>query len=347
MGVATHCGRPKGEPNPAFSVKPIAAALSPLIDAEVQLADDCIGPQVKSAVTSMADGEVMLLENVRFHKGETKNDPEFAAQLAEASGATVYVNDAFGTAHRAHASTAGVTQFMEHSVAGFLVAKELDFLQKAVLLSPERPLVAIIGGAKVSTKIPVIKSLLRKCDTVVVVGGMTGTFYRAQGHNTGDSLVEPELVSMVKEFMEYADSNQVDLYLPTDMTIADEFSPDANTQVVPVEEMPDGWANLDIGPSSCEQLGKILAGARTVIWNGPPGMFEYAKFSQGTTFIAQTMAEITERNVITIVGGGDSVAAVNQLGLADKVSHVSTGGGAALELLEGLELPGIAALDDQ
>jgi len=294
----------------------------------------------------MNDGQVILLENVRFHAGETKNDAEFAQALAQASGAKVYVNDAFGTAHRAHASTAGVTEHMEHSVAGFLVAKELEFLEEAVLKAPKRPLVAIIGGAKVSTKIPVIKSLLEKCDTVIVVGGMTGTFYKAKGYSTGNSLVEPELVPMVQEFMDYADKNSVNLYLPTDMKIADDFSPDANSKVVSVESVPDGWAALDIGPSSCEEIGAILGDADTIIWNGPPGMFEFEQFASGTAYIAETMAKLTQKSgQTTIIGGGDSVAAINKLGLGAQVSHVSTGGGAALELLEGLTLPGIAALD--
>jgi len=349
--LATHCGRPKGTHNPEFSIAPIAEALSTLLDTAVGTTADCIGPDVQSEVSALQPGDVMMLENVRFHSGETENDPEFARALAEASCADVFVNDAFGTAHRAHASTAGVAAHMKHSVAGFLVAKELEFLEKAVLKAPQRPLVAIIGGAKVSTKIPVIKSLMKACDTVIVVGGMTGTFFKAKGYNTANSFMEQDLVPLASEFMDFAESNPVNLYVPRDVVIGrcdgfDSITNDIDHKAVAADSVPDGWMKLDIGPESLEEVKQILNDAETVLWNGPPGVFEFEPFAVGTNAIAQAMADITSRGATTVIGGGDSVYAVTKLGLQEQVSHVSTGGGAALELLEGLTLPGIAALDN-
>eukprot|EP00656_Telonema_subtile_P021063 TRINITY_DN22108_c0_g1_i1.p1 TRINITY_DN22108_c0_g1~~TRINITY_DN22108_c0_g1_i1.p1 ORF type:complete len:298 (-),score=70.19 TRINITY_DN22108_c0_g1_i1:138-1031(-) len=295
----------------------------------------------------MHDGQVLLLENVRFHKGETDNEPGFAAALATASCADVFVNDAFGTAHRAHASTAGVAAHVAHAVPGLLVQKELAYLERAVLQAPARPLVAVIGGAKVSTKIPVMRSLLKHCDTVVVVGGMAGTFWRAMGYTVGDSLLEEDCVPLAKEFIEYAAQHPVTLCLPTDALCGDQFSSDAATQLVPADSIPDGWMFMDIGPDSIANITHVLQGAETVLWNGPAGVFEFEAFAQGTNAIARSLARLTqEQGKTTVVGGGDSVYAINKLGLAEQVSHVSTGGGAALELLEGLTLPGIAALDD-
>jgi len=343
--IATHCGRPKGSPDPKFSVKPVVPRLSELVGTDVISTDDCIGADVKAAVQEMQDGQVLLMENVRFHAGETKNDPQFALALAEASGASIYVNDAFGTAHRAHASTAGVTEYMDHSVSGFLMAKELQYLEAAVAV-PQRPLVAIIGGAKVSTKTPVIEALLDKCDTVILVGGMVGTFYKAMGYSPGGSIMEPDLVDFAKEMIDRAAEKGVNLYLPTDVVAAEEFTEDSAHKIVSADSIPDNWMALDMGPESLEYMEQQLAQAGTVVWNGPLGVFEFEAFAEGTNRIAKVLADITQDGKTTIVGGGDSVAAITQGGFAKMVSHVSTGGGASLELLEGKTLPGVAALDD-
>jgi len=342
--IATHMGRPKGERNPNMSSVLIGDALADCVGggASVKVAADCIGDTVKSEAANLTDGEILLLENVRFHNEETKNEANFAAALADASGASIYVNDAFGTAHRAHASTAGVTAHMEHKAAGFLMQKELDYLIGAVE-SPKRPLVAIVGGAKVSTKVPVIESLLGKCDSVIVSGGMIFTFYKALGYNVGNSLVEEDLIPLATELMAKAKAAGVELYLPTDVVAASKFDNDADFSVVNVNAIPDGTMGLDIGPDSISHISNLIANSSTVIWNGPMGVFEMPNFAKGTFAVAQALAD---SECISIVGGGDSVAAVKKSGLAPKMSHISTGGGASLELLEGKVLPGVAALDD-
>jgi phosphoglycerate kinase len=291
----------------------------------------------------MQNGQVLLLENVRFHPEEEKNHPEFAKQLA--ANADVYVNDAFGTAHRAHASTEGVTHYLSPSVAGYLIEKELQYLQSAIE-NPQRPLAAIIGGSKVSSKIGVIETLLDKCDKLLLGGGMIFTFYKARGLNVGKSLVEEDKLELAKSLEAKAKERGVDLLLPTDVVVADKFAADANAQTVSVDNIPNDGMGLDIGPESVKMFQDALADCKTVIWNGPMGVFEFDQFAMGTEAIARTLADLTQQGVTTIIGGGDSVAAVEKVGVADQMSHISTGGGASLELLEGKELPGIAALDD-
>ncbi|MEO0542046.1 MAG: phosphoglycerate kinase, partial [Cyanobacteria bacterium P01_A01_bin.105] len=315
-----------------------------LLGQPVVKCDDCIGDAVKAAVDDLADGQVALLENVRFYDGETSNDPEFAKNLAAA--ADLYVNDAFGTAHRAHASTAGVTEYLSPSVSGFLIEKELKYLQSTID-DPQRPLAAIIGGSKVSSKIGVIETLLDKVDKLFIGGGMIFTFYKARGLSVGKSLVEEDKLELAKTLEAKAKEKGVELLLPTDVVVADNFAPDANAQTVSIESIPDGWMGLDIGPDSIKVFQAALADCKSVIWNGPMGVFEFDKFAAGTEAIAHTLAELTGTGCITIIGGGDSVAAVEKVGVAEKMSHISTGGGASLELLEGKELPGIAALDDK
>jgi phosphoglycerate kinase len=291
----------------------------------------------------MSNGQVALLENVRFYAGEEANDPEFAKALA--ANADLYVNDAFGTAHRAHASTEGVTKYLSPSVAGYLIEKELQYLQAAIE-NPQRPLAAIIGGSKVSSKIGVIETLLDKVDKLLIGGGMIFTFYKARGLSVGGSLVEEDKLELAKTLEAKAKEKGVDLLLPTDVVVADKFAPDANAQTVSVDAIPDGWMGLDIGPDSVKVFQDALKQCKSVIWNGPMGVFEFDKFAAGTEAIAHTLAELTPQGVTTIIGGGDSVAAVEKVGVAEKMSHISTGGGASLELLEGRELPGIAALDE-
>lgn len=315
--------------------------LAELLGQAVEKADDCIGEAVTSKLANMANGSILLLENVRFYPEEEKNDAEFAKKLA--APADIYVNDAFGTAHRAHASTEGVTKYLSPSVAGFLLQKELDYLDGAVA-SPKRPFVAIVGGSKVSSKIGVIESLLEKCDKIILGGGMIFTFYKARGLSVGSSLVEEDKLALAKELEEKAKAKGVEFVLPTDVVVADKFAPDAATQVVDVNAIPDGWMGLDIGPNSIDLLKDTLKGAKTVIWNGPMGVFEFDAFAKGTFAIANELA--TMDDCITIIGGGDSVAAVEKAGVAEKMSHISTGGGASLELLEGKVLPGVAALDE-
>ena len=341
--LASHCGRPKGEVNDAMRMTPMATRLGELIGKSVLTVGDCIGPEVDSAVASMKGGDVLMLENARFYKEETKNVPEFAEKLAK--NASIFVNDAFGTAHRAHASTEGVTKFVDHKVAGYLLEKEIKFLKGAVD-EPNRPFAAIVGGAKVSTKIPVIESLIDKCDKIFVGGGMIFTFYRAQGLSVGSSMVEEEFIPMAKDLMEKAAAKGVKFILPTDVTIADKFDADADSKVVSVSEIPDGWMGLDIGPDSIDTFSKEISESSTVVWNGPMGVFEFEKFAKGTFSIAHALAGVTAKGGTTIIGGGDSVAACNESGLAPQMSHISTGGGASLEMLEGKELPGVAALDD-
>lgn len=341
--LASHFGRPKGKVVESMRLTPVAARLSEKLGQDVIKCDDCIGDEVATKISGMENGQVALLENVRFYDGETNNDPDFAKQLA--ANADLYVNDAFGTAHRAHASTAGVTEYLSPAVAGSLIEKELKFLQETVD-NPQRPLAAIVGGSKVSSKIGVIETLLDKVDKLFIGGGMIFTFYKARGISVGSSLVEEDKLDLAKKLEAKAKEKGVEFLLPTDVIVADKFAADANTQTVSVENIPDGWMGLDIGPDSIKTFQDALADCKSVIWNGPMGVFEMEAFAKGTTGIATTLAGLTDKGCITIIGGGDSVAAVEQAGLASKMSHISTGGGASLELLEGKTLPGIAALDD-
>ena len=334
-------GRPKGAVKEELRLTPVAKRLSELLEQEVTKCDDCIGDGVASIVNAMNNGQVVLLENLRFHNEEEANDPEFAKQLA--ANADLYVNEAFGTAHRAHASTEGVTHYLSPSVAGYLIEKELDYLQDAVD-NPKRPLAAIIGGSKVSSKIGVIETLLDKCDKLLIGGGMIFTFYKARGLKVGKSLVEEDKLELAKSLEAKAKEQGVELLLPTDVVVADNFAPDANARTVSINDIPDGWMGLDIGPDSIKVFQDALADCNAVIWNGPMGVFEFDKFAAGTEAIAHTLAG--KSDAVTIIGGGDSVAAVEKVGVAEKMSHISTGGGASLELLEGKTLPGIVALDD-
>ncbi len=341
--LVSHFGRPKGKVVDSMRLTPVAGRLSELLGKPVTKTDDCIGDDVAAKVGAMANGDVVLLENARFNAGEEKNDPEFAKALA--SVADMYVNDAFGTAHRAHGSTEGVTKHLSPCVAGYLIEKELQFLQDAIE-NPKKPLAAIVGGSKVSSKIGVIETLLDKVDKLFIGGGMIFTFYKANGMSVGSSLVEEDKLDLAKALQAKAKEKGVDLLLPTDVVLADKFAPDAATQTVAADAIPDGWMGLDIGPDSIKAFQAALADCKSVIWNGPMGVFEFDAFAAGTTGIATTLAELTPKGVTTIIGGGDSVAAVEKAGLADQMSHISTGGGASLELLEGKVLPGIAALDE-
>ena len=338
--LASHLGRPKGEVKPEFSLKPVAKELSKLLGKEVIMANDVIGEDATTKAENLKEGEIMLLENVRFHREETDNDPEFAKKLA--SMAEVFVNDAFGTAHRAHASTTGIADYIP-GVAGFLIEKELKFLGNAIN-NPERPFVAILGGAKVSDKIGVIDSLLDKVDTLMIGGGMAYTFFKAQGYNVGNSLCEVEKTDLALEAMEKAKSKGVKLLLPIDTKVGKEFKPDTESKTVAWTEIPDEWEGFDIGEKTIEMFKNELQSAKTVIWNGPLGLFEFDQFAIGTNEIAKTLAEL---DATTIIGGGDSAAAVTKAGLADKMTHISTGGGASLEFLEGKKLPGIECLQDK
>ena len=340
--LASHFGRPKGV-DEALRLTPVAKRLSELLGKTVVKTDDCIGDEAAAKVAAMKNGDVVLLENVRFYPEEEKNDPEFAKKLA--SVADLYVNDAFGTAHRAHASTEGVTKYLSPSVAGLLVEKELKFLQDAIE-NPKRPLAAIVGGSKVSSKIGVIETLIDKVDKIFLGGGMIFTFYKSRGMSVGSSLVEDDKLELARTLEAKAKAKGVQFLLPTDVLVADKFSAEANTQIVSVDAIPDGWMGLDIGPDSIKTFQAALADVKSVIWNGPMGVFEIDKFAKGTEAIAHTLAELTPKGTTTIIGGGDSVAAVEKVGLADQMSHISTGGGASLELLEGKVLPGIAALDE-
>ena len=341
--LCSHMGRPNGQVKESLRLTPVATRLSELLGKNVVKCDDCIGDEVTNAVNAMANGDVVLLENLRFYNEEEANDAEFAQKLA--SNADLYVNDAFGTAHRAHASTEGVTHYLSPNVAGFLIEKELQFLQSAIE-SPKRPLVAIIGGSKVSSKIGVIETLLEKCDKLIIGGGMIFTFYKARGLSVGKSLVEEDKLDLAKALEAKAKERGVEFLLPTDVVVADNFAPDANAQTVDINSIPDGWMGLDIGPDSIKTFQDALADCQSVVWNGPMGVFEFEKFAKGTEAIAHSLEEITGKGATTIIGGGDSVAAVEKVGVADKMSHISTGGGASLELLEGKVLPGIAALDE-
>ena len=341
--LCSHLGKPKGEPKPELSLAPVAVRLSELLGQEVTFAADpeVVGPNAKAAVAAMKDGDVVLLENTRYRIEETKNGEAFSKELA--SLADIFVNDAFGTAHRAHCSNVGVTKFVDTAVVGYLMQKEIDFLGNAVN-NPERPMVAILGGAKVSSKISVINNLLDKVDTLIIGGGMAYTFMKALGEEVGDSLLEADYLDYAKEMMEKAKDKGVNLLIPVDTVIADAFSNDANRKVVGRGGIEAGWQGLDIGPETQKLFADAVKDAKTVVWNGPMGCFEMPNFAAGTVAVAKALADI---DATTIIGGGDSAAAVNQLGFGDKMSHISTGGGASLEFLEGKELPGVAAANDK
>ena len=341
--LCSHLGKPKGEPKPELSLAPVAVRLSELLGQEVKFAADAtvVGENAIAAVEAMNDGDVILLENTRYRAEETKNGEEFSKELA--SLCDVFVNDAFGTAHRAHCSNVGVTKYVDTAVVGYLMQKEIDFLGNAVN-NPERPFVAILGGAKVSSKISVIENLLDKVDTLIIGGGMSYTFSKAMGGNVGISLLEEDYCDFALNMLKKAEEKGVKLLLPVDHVVADDFSNDANIQVVNRGEIPDGWEGLDIGPETAKLYAEAVKTAKTVVWNGPMGCFEMPNFAKGTEAVAKALAET---DAVTIIGGGDSAAAVNQLGYGDKMTHISTGGGASLEFLEGKELPGVAAANDK
>ena len=341
--LCSHLGKPKGEPKPELSLAPVAVRLSELLGQEVKFAADAtvVGENAKAAVAAMNDGDVILLENTRYRKKKKKNGEEFSKELA--SLCDVFVNDAFGTAHRAHCSNVGVTKYVDTAVVGYLMQKEIDFLGNAVN-NPERPFVAILGGAKVSSKISVIENLLDKVDTLIIGGGMSYTFSKAMGGKVGISLLEEDYCDFALNMLKKAEEKGVKLLLPVDHVVADDFSNDANIQVVSRGEIPDGWEGLDIGPETAKLYAEAVKTAKTVVWNGPMGCFEMPNFAKGTEAVAKALAET---DAVTIIGGGDSAAAVNQLGYGDKMTHISTGGGASLEFLEGKELPGVAAANDK
>jgi phosphoglycerate kinase len=338
--LASHLGRPKGKPNPEYSLAPVAKRLNRLLNKEVKFAKDCIGPDVEHLVQGMRPGDVLLLENLRFHAEEEKNDEGFSKALAAFTD--VYVNDAFGTAHRAHASTYGITKFVKESVAGFLMKKEIDYLQKTVA-NPVRPFVAILGGAKVSGKIGVIENLKDKVDKVIVGGAMAFTFIKSRGQDVGNSLVEQEMLDVAQRIRKIVREKGVKFYLPVDFVVAENMNDGAETKIVTSQEIPHGWVGLDIGPATTRLFTEALQDAKTIIWNGPMGMFEKDAYSRGTFAIARAVAD---SYALTIVGGGDTDVAVHKAGVSDSISFISTGGGASLELLEGKELPGLAALTD-
>jgi len=342
--LMSHLGRPKGGPNPKYSLKPTAVRLGELLGKEVKLAPDCIGDDAKSMVDNMEDGDVLILENVRFHAEEEKNDPEFARKLAELGD--VYINDAFGSAHRAHASTEGITKFIKTAAAGYLMQKELEYLGGAIF-NPTRPYCAILGGAKISGKIDVISNLLDKVDTLIIGGGMAFTFFKAQGKEIGKSLLEEEKVDMAKEVLEKAKKSGIKFLLPIDVVVAGEFKNDSPSSVVSVDKILSDKMGLDIGPETINLFRQEIEMSKTIVWNGPMGVFEMDNFAKGTFAIASSLADVTVKGSVTVIGGGDSAAAIAKAGLADKVSHVSTGGGASLEFLEGKTLPGVAALTNK
>lgn len=335
--LASHLGRPKGGPEEKFSLRPVAVHLGGLLGKPVAFADDCIGPSAEAAAAALKPGEVLVLENTRFYPGEEKNDPGMAKSLAAL--AQVYVNDAFGSAHRAHASTAGIADYLP-AVAGYLLQKEIKYLGQAID-DPKRPFVAILGGAKISDKIGVIRNLLKKADAILIGGGMANTFFKAQGISVGDSLVEDEVLETAKELLAEGKGR---LHLPLDVVLADAFDAEAKSQTVPAGDVPAGWRILDIGPKTVEAYAKVIAGAGTVVWNGPMGVFEFPRFAAGTFGVARAVAA---SQAVSVIGGGESVAAINQSGLSEQITHISTGGGASLEMLEGLVLPGVAALQDK
>jgi len=339
LALASHLGRPKKGPTPELSLRPVAARLGELLEREVPMAPDCIGEEVKKQASALRDGGVLLLENVRFHPEEEKNDPPFARQLIEDTLSTVFVNDAFGSAHRAHASTEGVSHFVKTAVAGFLMENEIRYLDMAVH-PKERPLVAVLGGAKVSDKIEVIQALLERVDSLLIGGGMAYTFFRARGSQTGKSLVEEDKVALAADLLKKGGSKIV---LPTDHVVASRFAADAESRTLKATEVPEGWMGLDIGPETRRAYAERIRAGKVVVWNGPMGVFEMKPFAEGTLAVAKALAD---GEGVTIVGGGDSVAAVTQMGLAGKIDHVSTGGGASLEFLAGETLPGVACLQD-
>lgn len=341
--LMSHLGRPKGAPNPKYTLKPVAVRLGELLQMDVKFAPDCIGEQVKAIVNSLKDGEVVLLENVRFHAEEEKNNPEFAQQLAELGD--VYVNDAFGSAHRAHASTEGVTKYIKVCASGYLMQKELDYLGLAIA-NPARPFTAILGGSKISGKIDVIDNLLPKVDNLLIGGGMAYTFYKAQGYEIGSSLLEAEKLELAKATLEKFKTSKANVMLPKDNVVAAEFKNESPSQVVDSDKIPADKMGLDVGPKTIDEFKKVILASKTIIWNGPLGVFEFDNFAKGTDAVAAALAEATANGAVTIIGGGDSAAAIKKAGLEDKVSHVSTGGGASLEFLEGKVLPGVAALND-
>ena len=335
--LCSHLGRPKGTADPKYSMKPVAEYLGSLMGQQVAFAADCVGPAAEEAAKALKPGDVLVLENTRYHNEEEANDPEFSRQLA--SLAELYVNDAFGSAHRAHASTEGVTKYLP-GVSGFLMEKEIQYLGQAID-DPKRPFVAILGGAKISDKIGVIKNLLTKADNILIGGGMANTFFKAQGYPVADSLVEDEALETARELLAIGGTK---LRLPVDVVIADKYEEGAAFRVMPMGPIPDGWRILDIGPETVESFGKVIASAGTVVWNGPMGVFEFSNFAKGTFGVAKAVAE---SKAVSVIGGGDSVSAIQKSGLTDKITHISTGGGASLEMLEGLVLPGVAALQDK
>lgn len=342
--LTSHLGRPGGEVDSDLSLKPVAAHLRTLVDTQVYFAEDCIGEKAGRVIEQAKPGEIVLLENVRFHAGEKANDEAFCMRLA--AHADLFVNDAFGSSHRAHSSVAGITRFLQPAVSGFLLEKEIKYLNQSVN-NPSHPFVAILGGAKVSDKIGVIENLLGKVDTIIIGGGMTYTFYKAKDLPIGDSLVEEDKVELAKSLMEKAEEEGVNLMLPMDSVVAKEFDNEAEHKVVDEEGIEDGWMALDIGPQSSISFGNVIKNAKTVVWNGPMGVFEMDNFADGTFAVAEALAEATKQGATTIIGGGDSASAIKKAGLEDQVSHVSTGGGASLEFLEGKELPGVTALTDK
>ena len=342
--LCSHLGRPKGEFNPEFSMAPVAECLSKYLGIEVKLAKDVVGESAQALAAELKDGEAMLLENVRFEKGETKNDEELSKKFAAL--ADVFVNDAFGSAHRAHSSTAGVAAYVEDSAIGYLMQKEVDVMGKA-LEDPARPFVAILGGAKVSDKIGVIENLMDKVDTLIVGGGMAYTFFAANGHTVGTSICEEDKIDLAKNMMKLAEEKGVKFLIPVDNRIGTEYKPDTECEIVDSDKIPDGWMGLDIGPKTEKLFAEALEGAGTVIWNGPMGVSEWEKFANGTISVANAVAAATDAGAVSIIGGGDSAAAVKKLGFNDKMTHVSTGGGASLEFLEGKDLPGIACINNK
>ena len=342
--LCSHLGRPKGQVKPEMSLKPVAARLSELLNMDVTLSEDAIGAETSRLKETLQPGKVLLLENLRFHSEETDNEPAFAEELAR--GCDIFVNDAFGTAHRAHASTEGVTHFIDDCVAGYLIEKEIKYLDGAIN-NPTRPLIAILGGAKISGKIDVIRNLFDKVDALIIGGGMVYTFYKAKGWEIGTSLLEEDKVELAGELLAEAEKKNIALYLPVDNVIADAFDNDAQKKTVPADQIPENWMGLDIGPETIKKFTAEIEKAKTFVWNGPMGVFEMPNFAVGTRKIAEALAEATDKGATSIVGGGDSAAAISIFGLDDRISHISTGGGASLEFLEGKKLPGIAAVSEK
>lgn len=342
--LCSHLGRPKGQVVESMRLRPVAERLQTLLERPVQMADDCIGDAVKARKSALQPGDVLLLENLRFHKEETANDANFASELA--SGADLFINDAFGTAHRAHASTEGVTHYFKQAAAGFLIDKELQYLGQAVS-NPVRPMLAILGGAKISGKIDVIKSLFEKVDTLIVGGGMAYTFFKAQGHEIGTSLLEEDKIQLAADLLKEAQERKINFMLPVDVVCADAFANDAKQQTVPVSGIPSDYMGLDIGPETKKRFAEQIMASKTIVWNGPVGVFEMENFAYGTRAVADAIAAATEKGAVSVIGGGDSAAAISKFGMDAQFTHISTGGGASLEFLEGKVLPGIAALTDK